>query len=167
MLVAKLEIWPYGHEEGRFEVGQVVVGNDGTGTHDYGNYKAYVLKPGMHPKDRKEKGVKLVQRIVTRFYRPQKDGYWKVLALVLRLLFPTVQRRELGRLWGCYRGVIVDGETSAGSFQRKLEVIECSTKSNALRIMKKMSKQNGWAKENWKASDFFPIVVNFEEKKPS
>uniref|UniRef100_A0A6M3KT39 Uncharacterized protein n=1 Tax=viral metagenome TaxID=1070528 RepID=A0A6M3KT39_9ZZZZ len=38
MIVAKIELWPCGSYEGSYELGRVVIVNDGTGDKDFGNY---------------------------------------------------------------------------------------------------------------------------------
>ena len=38
MIVVKIELWQFGFEERKKELGRAVIVNDGTGTHQKGNY---------------------------------------------------------------------------------------------------------------------------------
>lgn len=51
MLVVKIEVWPFGSEEQRRDIAQMVIVNDGTGDLEWGNYDIWVPDPLDHPND--------------------------------------------------------------------------------------------------------------------
>jgi len=40
MIVIKVELWPFGEESKKRDIARAVIGNDGTGSYDMGNYDA-------------------------------------------------------------------------------------------------------------------------------
>ena len=42
MIVVKIEIWPFGSESKKREIGKVIIINDGTGNNIIGNYKVQI-----------------------------------------------------------------------------------------------------------------------------
>lgn len=48
MLIVKIELWPFGVEEKKRQIGELRIWNDGTGDVDYGNYKAEAKHAGIY-----------------------------------------------------------------------------------------------------------------------
>ena len=44
MLVVRVELWPVGDESKKTLIGTAIIGNDGTGTHEVGNYHVLLGK---------------------------------------------------------------------------------------------------------------------------
>jgi len=48
MLVIKVELWPFGFEDGKRELEQICIINDETGTNDIGNYEVVHSSDGSN-----------------------------------------------------------------------------------------------------------------------
>ncbi len=48
MIVIKIEIWPRGDESKKRGLGNITIGNDGTGTSEHGNYEVALSHAGIY-----------------------------------------------------------------------------------------------------------------------
>ena len=46
MIVVKIEMWPLGIESNKYDIGHIVIANDGRGTHTCGHYDATIFQQG-------------------------------------------------------------------------------------------------------------------------
>ena len=76
MLVIKIELWPFGDESRKKVLGLATIVNDGTGTHELGNYDCRILQKGGKGKAIRKGRVEGFSRIT--------NGPWN---LVLRALY--------------------------------------------------------------------------------
>lgn len=83
MLVIKVELWPHGDETRAQEIATGVIGNDGSGNWQYGNYNVVLSNNGeCDPHGMYEQAVAQdKQTRVEKFYRD--SGVWKLLRVAL------------------------------------------------------------------------------------
>jgi hypothetical protein len=75
MIVVKIELWPYGNEAKKTEIGKMSIINDGTGSKSLGNYDVKVFK---------ETNLNKIWRQIKLLNFPRKQfGIWELIELSL------------------------------------------------------------------------------------
>lgn len=80
MIVIKVELWPWGFESRKRELGRMHITNDGSGTAKRGDYKVAVMRKGTTNKVQREGEVK--------DYPRQSYTVWRLVQRALRSAFP-------------------------------------------------------------------------------
>lgn len=80
MLVIKIELWPFGQESKKRELGRAHIINDSTGTLEIGNYKVILFKSEEYSKNNAGKVYKKGE--VLSFNR-LTESPWQLLKLAL------------------------------------------------------------------------------------
>ena len=82
MLVVKIELWPFGDERAKREIGRSYIINRGDGDLTTGNYDAFVCRRGQTAK-----GAYMRTGEVVGFKR-QSYNVWRLVLRALRSAFP-------------------------------------------------------------------------------
>jgi hypothetical protein len=85
MIVIKIELWPYGFESGKKELGRMLIANQG-GTHKRGDYGVRVLRKGSETKVLREGEVKNYPRL--------SYNIWRLIYRALKSTFPEEHGKE-------------------------------------------------------------------------
>jgi len=85
MIVVKIELWPYGFESGKVELGRMLIANQG-GTHKRGDYGVRVLRKGSEEKVLRECKVKDYPRV--------SYNIWRLICRALKGTFPEENWKE-------------------------------------------------------------------------
>lgn len=89
MIVVKIELWPFGKKEMAQTIGCVTIANDGTGTHEKGNYIAALGHSGKY-KDKKDAWKRCEVKGFTR-----SNSVYHLLYLVLKAcLYPKKAKKK-------------------------------------------------------------------------
>lgn len=80
MIVVKVELWPFGDEARREEIGRLHIVNDGSGDSETGNYDVFAGEPETHRKDAFE-----CARVEGH---TREQGVWPLFKRAVNALFP-------------------------------------------------------------------------------
>lgn len=80
MLVIKIELWPFGNEKTKRELGRAHIINDGTGSLEIGNYVVKLFKSAEYSKNNAGKVYKTGE---VKEFKRLKGSPWELLKLAL------------------------------------------------------------------------------------
>ncbi len=80
MLVIKIELWPFGQESKKQELGRAHIINDGTGTLDIGNYEVKLFKSEEYSKNN---AGKIYKKGEVLGFKRLTGSPWQLLKLAL------------------------------------------------------------------------------------
>jgi len=91
MLVVRIELWPFGDEKEKREIGRTYIYNDGKGSQHRGNYKVRVSrKDKLEPEERRDivegKGFARIGSVTD--YPRTSYNVWRLVLRALRSAFP-------------------------------------------------------------------------------
>lgn len=96
MIVVKLELWPFGDESHRREIGRMYIANDGAGTTKRGSYNVAVCRKGSVAIPRgpisPDRGPAPVRIGQVHNYPRQSYSVWRLIARAVLACFPDEAR---------------------------------------------------------------------------
>lgn len=91
MIVVKIELWPFGYEGNKEEIGRMYIANEGTGTQERGNYKVAVSRRGTKAVPSTwgfANGAKPLREGVVLDYPRKAYNVWRLIMRALKDCFP-------------------------------------------------------------------------------
>lgn len=98
MIVVKIELWPFGNEARKSEIGRMYIANDGSGSAVDGSYDVAVCRRGSTavPKHINPEGPKATRTGRVCGYPRQAYNVWRLIARSVLASFPEEQTAKPG-----------------------------------------------------------------------
>jgi len=89
MIVVKLEMWPHGREDKKYEIGRTYIYNAG-GSHERGDYEARVCRKGNYDYELEDlrSGKGFTRKGSVTDYPRLSHNVWRLIIRALRACFP-------------------------------------------------------------------------------
>lgn len=88
MIVVKIELWPFGDESQKTEIGRTLIANDGTGSVSRGNYDVRVLRRNAYTLSGTEFDSSATRTGRVEGYPRLSYNIWRLILRALRSAFP-------------------------------------------------------------------------------
>ncbi len=95
MIVVTIQLWPGGNRHDASELGRMYIANDGTGTHEHGNYQVAVCKKGAQavpfPMNPSLSGKRATRYGRVESYPRERLPIWHLMLRAIKAAFPEAK----------------------------------------------------------------------------